>query len=270
MANSLRRLRQRKKAEATLNELLEQQSIVNVIHYSCESFYDRKDGTSPRVTSIAVQNLSNGQVASFSIHQIAERNGLLPTELEERYDEFEKQMLEEFYNFVKIHNNFKWLHWNMRDINYGFQALEHRCRVLKGEPVRIPDSALYDLSRIIIDIYGTSYIEHPRMERLMEKNGITKKDFLSGKDEALAFERKDYVKLHQSTLRKVDILSSIANRAWKQTLKTNANWKEMYGSNIVALVEKMTEHWTYKVLGFIGILASLLGLLGLIPLFQSK
>jgi hypothetical protein len=29
----------------------------------------------------------------------------------------------------------KYLHWNMRDINYGFAAIEHRHRVLDGSPV---------------------------------------------------------------------------------------------------------------------------------------
>lgn len=94
---------------------------------------------------------------------------------------------------------------------------------------------------------------------------------MTGRDEANAFENREYVKLHQSTLRKVDILSSIADRAWKQELKTNAKWKDIYGSSVVGFVETVTDHWLYKVLGFVGIVATLLGLVfGIIPLLKNK
>lgn len=56
----------------------------------------------------------------------------------------------------------------------------------------------------------------------MEKNHITKLDFLTGAEEASAFEAKEYVKLHQSTLRKVDVIAIIAVMAHEGTLKTEA------------------------------------------------
>jgi hypothetical protein len=34
----------------------------------------------------------------------------------------------------------KYVHWNMRDVNYGFQAIEHRFRVLGGEPYIVEDA----------------------------------------------------------------------------------------------------------------------------------
>lgn len=52
----------------------------------------------------------------------------------EQYDEIEKEMLGEFFNFLKEHKSYNWLHVNMRDINYDFQAIEHRYRVLAGHP----------------------------------------------------------------------------------------------------------------------------------------
>jgi dynactin complex subunit len=38
--------------------------------------------------------------------------------LEEHYNELERQMLDEFFEFVSTHDSYDWLHWNMRDINY--------------------------------------------------------------------------------------------------------------------------------------------------------
>ncbi|MEW9677910.1 hypothetical protein ABRT01_17430 [Lentibacillus sp. L22] len=117
----------------------------------------------------------------------------------------------------------------MRDINFGFEAINHRYSVLGGTPSIIHDNNKYDLARKMVDIYGTYSKEHPRFEKLIEKNNITKKDFLSGATEAEAFENKEFVKLHQSTLRKVDILHIIVERIIEDNLETDATLREIYG-----------------------------------------
>ena len=83
MGNAIHRLQQRKKALNTVSELMTHPEMVVVIHYSCESFYDRPDGSSPRITSIAVRNLASGQTTSFSIHQMAERQKVSRDEIEQ-------------------------------------------------------------------------------------------------------------------------------------------------------------------------------------------
>ena len=103
-----------------------------IIHYSCESFYDIKDGHTPRITSIAVYAYATAQTDSFSIHKVAEKSHIQISDIELHYDELEKKMLDEFFAYAKEHSNFFWIHWNMRDINYGFKAIEHRYSVLGG------------------------------------------------------------------------------------------------------------------------------------------
>jgi hypothetical protein len=144
MGSAIRRIQKRNKARNTLSDLMSHPEHVVVIHYSCESFYDRPDGSSPRITSIAVRNLESAQTTSFSIHQMAKRNGYSIDQIDQRYDHLEKMMLDEFYEYVRTHLTYKWLHWNMRDINYGFQAIAHRYRVLRGEPVEIYEANLVD------------------------------------------------------------------------------------------------------------------------------
>jgi hypothetical protein len=205
---------------------------VIVIHYSCESFFNRPEGTSPRITSIAVSSLSSRIAASFSIHQIAERRHFSREKLEEHYDELEKQMLDEFYDHVRQHQNHKWLHWRMRNSTYGFPALEHRYRVLGGKPPHLPETDLFELPRILKRIYGPDYISHNRLENLMAKNNISSLTFLTGAEEASAFDAKDYVKLHQSTLRKVDVIAIVATKAHEGTLKTGAKWRDQYGFSL--------------------------------------
>jgi hypothetical protein len=269
MGQATRRIQSRRKARVAISNLLEHADQVIVIHYSCESFYDRIDGSSPRITSIAVRNLDTAQTTSFSIHQMAERKRCDLAALEQHYNQLEKQMLDEFYEFVKINQNYMWIHWNMRDINYGFPAIAHRYRVLRGKPVEIDNSKLYDLSRILIDLYGVKYINHPRLESLVEKNKITKQDFLNGKEEAKAFENKQYVKLHQSTLRKVDIFANILDRLDTGILETNAKWRDIYGNYPQSVWEIAQEKWwILAILAIIGLVADISGVIDIISWFR--
>ncbi len=219
-----------------------------VIHYSCESFYDIKDGHTPRITSIAVYDYATAQTDSFSIHKMAEKSHIEINEIENHYDDLERAMLDEFFEYAKEHKNFFWIHWNMRDMNYGFKAIEHRYSVLGGEPYKIPDSNKIDLARQLINCYGVGYAEHPRMEKLLKQNEIKAKDYLNGQEEANAFANREYVKLHMSTLRKVDVFANILNRAINGTLKVNSKWTEIYGVSIQGILNYCKDTWWIQVI----------------------
>lgn len=257
------RARRRRAAKAELAKLFQSPNSVIAIHYSCESFYDRPDGSSPRITSIALRNLGSGQTVSFSIHQLAERDRKVkPEEIESSYDGLEKKMLWEFYEFVGKNRHCIWLHWNMRDVNYGFAALAHRFKVLGGkELTEIPEAHLSDLARLLVGLYGVGYIGHPRLALIVEKNNISNKDFLTGEEEARAFVDKQYVKLHQSTLRKVDILTNLAERAHDGTLRTNATRSEIYGGEFAYWMILLQEHWAFALLAVVSAIASIIGLM---------
>ena len=169
-----------KAALNTLDRLFADAANIWVIHYSCESFYDRPEGRSPRITSIALRKLDSAQTVSFSIHQTAERKRIPFDQIEGHYDNLEKEMLTAFFGHLASHRGMRYLHWNMRDANYGFQAIEHRFGVLGEEPHVVDDNNKTDLSRLLIDIHGVGYIGHPRMENLLEKNHMTPRDFLTG------------------------------------------------------------------------------------------
>jgi hypothetical protein len=208
-------------------------------------------------TSIAVRNLASGQTQPFSIHKIAELRHVPLDQIAEHYDVLERAMLDDFFDFAKTRQNFVWMHWNMRDINYGFQAIEHRYMVLGGSPIRIEEARKFDLARELIAIFGDSYIGHPRLDSLIKKNNITYRDFLVGPDEAKAFENKEFVKPHQSTLRKADILANIAERAASNSLKTNATWRERYGIHPAVGIDLVKEHWVFGLIGMVVVVGSL-------------
>lgn len=246
------------KARNVLKALFANPERVSVIHYSCESFYDLPEGRSPRITSIAIRKLDNAQTESFSIHQVAELKGtgLSAAEIEPHFNDYERAMLDGYFAFLKINNERTYLHWNMRDTNYGFRAIEHRYRVLGGDPYIIQDDRKVDLSRLLIDLYGVSYIGHPRLETLMTKNSIAALDFMTGAQEAEAFEKGKYVDLHRSTLRKVDVFCNLVQRAFDKSLKTNSSWKEAHGLSWKTALYLAKKHWVYTTLVVIGGLGS--------------
>lgn len=266
MGKELTRWKRRKTTISEVEELDRNRDRVLVIHYSCESFYEISDGRTPRITSIAVRNLSTGQTVSFSIHKSAEQDGAFLEEIDSDYDRFERIMLEEFFSFLSTREGYRFVHWNMRDINYGFQAIEHRYAVLGGSPVKVDDNKKFDLARALVSVYGDAYVPHGeagRMHSLVKLNSITVRDALTGREEADAFENKEFVRLHQSTLRKVDLIANIFERIVDGSLKTTASWWKVHGLHPVVFLEVLTEHWGWTllvVLTTIGSVATLVGL----------
>jgi len=260
VASELKKLEKRNKALRKLDEISGSEEHVLIIHYSCESFYDRPEGQTPRVTSIAVRNYSSGQTASFSIHKVAELKGVAFDDIDSQYDSLEKEMLKEFFSFMSQHKAYTWVHWNMRDINYGFPALEHRFRILKGKPEILDDIRKFDLSRALVAVYGNKYMGHPRLIKLMEANHITALSLLDGPGEAAAFENKEFVKLHQSTLRKVDVLANILGRVIDGSIKTNATWRDKHGVHPIIILEYISKHWVFVLItGIVGVVSAIYG-----------
>ena len=87
---------------------------------------------------------------------------------------------------------------------------------------------------------------------------------MTGEEEAKAFTDGQYVKLHQSTLRKVDIFANIVHRLANGELRTDAKWKDIYGGNLGFLVEWSQEHWLGAAIMIIGSIASIAGIIWLI------
>lgn len=276
MASSeISRVRERSKSRKRLNEIYDEAINAYVIHYSCESFYAPSGhpglANSTRVTSIVVRNLKSGQAKSWSIHKSAELSGKLPAltemlkrqppleanatenpansadlakEVREFLDPLERDMLTGYFSFLQNHTDSVFVHWNMRDDNYGFSALEHRFRVLGGTPVVLQDNKKFDLARELITLFGVKYAPHVspkgrkgRLMSIMEMNSISDTNTLQGAEEADAFVKGEFIRLHQSTLGKVDVLSNVFDRTHDKSLKTGASFADKYGIHPVAILE---------------------------------
>ncbi|HFK5650268.1 TPA: hypothetical protein ACG0A1_004429 [Enterobacter ludwigii] len=245
MASSeLLRVRRRSQSKKDVNKAYENALRNYIVHYSCESFYDNASGQSRRVTSIAVRNLDSAQTQSWSLHSSAELLGL-QDQIPDNLDIIEKHLLSEYFTFLQNHADSTFIHWNMRDKAYGFPALEHRYKVLGGQPFILQDDRKLDLARVLINLYGPGYAPHTcpktgkrgRVMSLMEMNRITSRDALQGKEEADAFENGEFLKLDRSTLAKVDVFHNFFDRLHANKLKTNATFSDKYGFKLAAIPE---------------------------------
>jgi len=219
-----------------------------IIHYSCESFFNL-GGKSPRIASISVRQFNNAQTNNFSIHQIAEQLQLDITDA--NYLKIEKKLLDDFFDFVSKKSEKIWLHWNMRDNSFGFGALELRHKVLGGNPVVIDNDKKIDIGHLFKLYYGGGYIGNPHIQKLLDKNNFNDKNFLSGKEEALAFDNREYVKLSLSTSSKVNLFSSFITYAINNNLKTDISKWKMRGTNFSGLWATLTSYKVVKAIFWI-------------------
>ena len=230
-----------------------------IIHYSSQSLFDAEAGAhSPRITSIVVRHFVTSQTVSFSTHTVAEYLGIQPAEVEALYDEVERELLMQFYNFARDRREKYWVHWNMRNVVFGFEHLEHRYRTLtRAEPPSIPVEVRINLNDVLRQRYGSDYAKDPKMLSLMELNGDKVQGFLSGSEEAEAFKAKDFIRMHASTIAKVGFFSFVITATSRGKLITTAK-------GFVHITDRMLESRKARL---IAVLSAVIGLVvGLIQL----
>ena len=231
-----------------------------IIHYSSQSLFEEVEGGfSPRITSIVLMFFANRQTINFSLHSIAEELEIDRGDVEGRYDEIEKALLERFFAFAQDHFSKCWLHWNMRNTVFGFEHLEHRYRVLtKTNPPTIPFDNRLNVSDVLKYKFGPDYAPDPRMLKLMELNGRRDPRFLTGAEEASAFQRKEFIRMNSSTISKVEFFRYILDKASKGKLVTA-------GKGLPVRMDRLLESRTARVVavlsGVVGIPAGILGVI---------
>lgn len=217
-----------------------------IIHYSCQSLFDDNEELSPRITSIAITHYATEQTVSFSTHSVAEELHICRSAVRDRFDEVERKLLQDFYSFIRDRRDKYWMHWNMRNLTYGFEHLEHRYRVLGGKdaPV-IPVERRLNLNDILSSRYGGGYAKHPKMKSLMELNGGVHRHVLTGAEEVAAFKNNEFIRMHNSTLAKVGFFFHTIRSLIKGKLKTAS-----HGWGVT--LDRIFEGRTAKVIGLVG------------------
>lgn len=194
-----------------------------IIHYSCQSLYDDNEGLSPRITSIAVVHYATDQAISFSTHSIAEELGIGRNDVVNRFDEIESALLVNFFDFVRERRDQYWVHWNMRNITYGFEHIEHRYRALThANAPTIPVERRLNLNDMLGERFGSDYAPHQKMINLMEMNGGRHRFFLTGPEEVAAFQNLEFIRMHQSCLVKAEFFQKVIRKVLQGRLQTKS------------------------------------------------
>lgn len=187
--------------------------------------------------------------------------GIARDRVKDEFDSIELKLLEQFYMFIRDRRDKYWIHWNMRNLTYGFEHLEHRYRVLghSDAPI-IPVEQRINLNDMLSDRYGDDYASHPRLPALMKMNGGIHRHFLSGEEEVQAFKNNEFIRMHNSTLAKVGFFAKVIDRLLKGTLHpASKGWG--------VTLDKLFESRLAKSVGFFG---TLLGIaLGFLQLWQT-
>ncbi len=88
---------------------------------------------------------------------------------------------------------------------------------------------------------------------------FTFKQILNGKQEANAFDNKQFIELHQSTLRKVNCISDILYRVLDNSLITDSKFLDRYGLHPKMIYYYFYENWIFGlIMFFIGTTASMI------------
>ena len=195
-----------------------------IIHYSSQHLFDEHiEGATPRITSVVVLQYSTGQLQSFAIHTAADLLGIPRANIAAQYDDVEREMLRQFYAFMATRTQHKWVHWNMRSIVFGFEHLAHRYQTLAGANANMPNIPIdnrINLNDVLRNRYGDLYAEHPQMINLARLQGEIPMHFLTGEQESAAFANQEYIRMHMSTISKVQFFGYVIRQAIRGKLHT--------------------------------------------------
>lgn len=226
-----------------------------IVHYSSQSLFDNTaQGFSPRITSICVMDFATQQTKSFAVHTVAEILNIDKMGVETRYDEIEKEMLSQFFDFLSGRRDRFWIHWNMRNLTYGFEHLEHRSKYLRNSlPPSVSVEQRINLNEVLKERYGNSYAPDPKMKNLILANGPLPPTFLDGTQEADAFNTKEFIRMHSSTISKVEFFRHVIILAQKGKLKTIG---KNLGVRVDNLLESRAAKSTALATAIVGVLVS--------------
>lgn len=209
-----------------LRSLIDNPDEALVIHYSRQNLTDNERGmATPRIIAIMIKSLDGIITNCFAIHHEAEKAKVTLESIEDYYDLLEGRLLIGFNKFVKKNPGRKWIHWDMNDVHFSFEAIEHRYKVLNDEAadgfVQVPNNNRVNLSQLIKIIYGSNYEKAPQLDNLMRtnNNGQLRDGFLTLPQEAQDFKQLGFPSILESLRAKVNFLLDVIEKSANETLK---------------------------------------------------
>ncbi|MEA5425402.1 hypothetical protein [Arcicella lustrica] len=219
-------IKERGLAISTLKKLTEDPNKVLFIHYSQSNTFDDDDygSISPIITSIVIKSLDGQIDQQFAIHFEADKADIPIDEIQNSYRDLELRILKAFNSFVKRHSDCNWIHWDMKNIHFGFEGIKHRYEKIFGnlnDFNEIPVNNKKNLFDIIEKIYGEKFVDgSDTLKSLMKcnSNNIDNNAYLSSAVESTEFGRKNFVNVIKSVDLKVDFIKKATNKLIQRKL----------------------------------------------------
>ena len=252
-------VKDRKIAVANLKKLTEDPSKVLFVHYSESSTYDDDDygNISPIITSIVIKSLDGQTDKQFAIHLEADKADIPKDQIQDSYRELELRILKLYNDFVRRHLDCFWIHWDMKNIHFGFEAIKHRYEKIfenLDDYCEIPNNKKKNLRTIIEGMYGDNFVSgSDTLKALMLCNSSNVEDstYLSKDNESTQFESKNFFAVIRSVDLKVDFIKNVTKKlSHKKLIVSNKN-------NYAIFVD-MVDHPIFTFIGWI------VGIIGLV------
>ena len=247
-----------KEANDLLRDYMDKKNNYILIHYVRQNCFNDAYEKGPRVLAIVVMNADTEQTRMFSLKKSADELGVSFFEVSEKdKDNIERNMLDSFFAYVKSNKEKKRIHWNMKNNNFGFSALEERYRQLRGEPMHFEEDKTINLSVLLKKKYGTNFAKESmwngvhtgKMYDVFAMNGIDDINILNGEQEVKEYILKNLVSLEQSAWGKVKAFHFIVERAADNALKTRGHIiKDVYGLNIRGVAQYIQDNAVLAIL----------------------
>lgn len=232
-------INEHKEANKIIDDYVKKKSDYSFIHYARQNCFADAYEKGPRVVAIVVMNAESEQFAVFSLKKSAEKQDCDFFKLNDlEKDKIEHDMLQDFFEYVKNNKDKVWLHWNMKNNNFGFSAIEDRFHMLKGNPTHFEEGKLINISVLLKKKYGMNYAKDNMWNgKLMGKmydifmlNHITDSNILDGEREIIEYILKNITPIEQSVLGKLKAFKVIMEKTADNVLKNRGNLlKDVYG-----------------------------------------
>lgn len=252
-------IKERRLATSNLKKLVEDPSKVLFIHYSQSNTFDDDDygNISPIITSIVIKSLDNQIDQQFAIHFEADKADIPIDEIQNFYRELELRVLKGYNDFVKRHREYNWIHWDMKNIHFGFEAIKHRYEKIYGnlkDYNEIPVNNKKNLRNIIEGIYGENFVTGPdTLKSLLKCNsGNTDNNtYLSMDEESIEFENKNFTKVIKSVDLKVDFIKKATKKLIQKELVVS-------NKNYYAIFIDIVSHPIFNLIGWLATIVALI------------
>jgi hypothetical protein len=217
------------------------------------------------ICAIVIKSLDGSLEQHFAIHIEADKANIPYEEIENSYRDLEFRTLKAFNDFVKRHSQNLWLHWDMKNIKFGFEAIKHRFEKLfsglRERREEIPLNNRINIRQLLESMYGEKFaITDDKLASIMKENNgrILDQQYLTLDRESMEFERKNYTAVINSLDCKVDFLCRAVIQLNRKKLKVvNKNFNAVYSD----VVNHPTFTFIGWIFGFLGLILTIMAMI---------